>query len=268
MSEGNFASIFSQVATAATEQCHATLVGKVISSQNKALLADKLNHRLDTFGDEVQRLIIGVDRGLFIKVNTKDRERLEVGAEANHPYTLLSKKWFNKKKRLGVPYLPNYFKFGKAVNKDGEPLVGLDAFLKGRLQHSASIFGKVEPKDIKIYQAGEELSLKRGRFSNTDNLIRQAGGVSANRIKNFSPHFRHYEVKVNLVKKVKFFTDRAVAEMIDPDNNESTGFARSKLSAKASIGRPNVGALLHWYYLVKLPAVIRKHYSYYGLIGG
>lgn len=268
MSEGNFASIFSQVATAASEQGHATLVGKAISSQNKALLADKLNHRLDTFGDEVQRLIIGVDKGLFIKVNTKDRERLEVGAEASHRYTPLTKKWFNRKKKLGVPYLPSYFKFGKAVNKEGEKLVGLDAFLRGRLQHSANLFGKVEPKDIKIYQAGAELSLKRGRFSNTDNLIRQAGGVSANRIKNFSPHFRHYEVKVNLVKKVKIFTDKEVAEIIDPANDKGSGFARSKLSSKPALGRPNVGALLHWYYLVKLPAVIRKHYSYYGLIRG
>ncbi|WP_214275356.1 hypothetical protein, partial [Escherichia coli] len=50
-----------------------------------------------------------------------------------------------------------------------------------------------------------------------------------------------------------------VAKMLDPQNDAASGFARSKLG-KQSIGRPNVGHLLLWYYQVKLPAVIKSHY--------
>ena len=52
-----------------------------------------------------------------------------------------------------------------------------------------------------------------------------------------------------------------VAKMLDPQNDAASGFARSKLGRQA-VGRPNVGHLLLWYYQVKLPAVIKSHYSH------
>ena len=48
-SKDNFAGIFSKVATGASEQGHANLIGKIVSSKNKTALAHKLNTKLDKF---------------------------------------------------------------------------------------------------------------------------------------------------------------------------------------------------------------------------
>ena len=106
-----------------------------------------------------------------------------------------------------------------------------------------------------------------GGSTKESRAIKAAGGTQGSRIRNFSPKSRKYYVKVRLMQKVAYLGKNPirlqyfVANLIDPQNDAASGFARSKLG-KQSIGRPNVGHLLLWYYQVKLPAVIKSHYSH------
>jgi len=265
----NFASIFSQVATKATEQAHATTIGIIAHSDNKGKVAKKLNDKLDEFGGEVQRLIIGVQDGLHIPVDARARERKEDAGymEPSVKYLSLSDRWLNKKRKAGVTPLPSFFKFGKARSKNKPAGKTLASFLDTRLRHSANLFGKIEAKDIKIYQDNVEITRKGGRFNVDEKALAKAKQVAASRVVNFSPKEKHYEVRVNLLKRIFMVTNETIGAIIDPQNDESSGFAYSKLTRYAW-ARPNAAYLLAWYKEVKLPAVIRKHYSYYGLLGG
>ena len=170
--------------------------------------------------------------------------------------------------------VPSFFKFSKKVERKGAnaeentPQQFLGPFLNHELTHSAARFGRVEAKDIKVFnEQGEEMSLKGGRYSAQARAIQQAGGTHGSRIRNFSPKSKKYYVKVRLMQKVAYLGKNPVrlqyfvANLLDPENDAASGFARSKLG-KQSIGRPNVGHLLLWYYQVKLPAVIKSHYSH------
>lgn len=272
MQEG-FAGIFSRAATTASEQGHINLVGKIVSAANKKILADKLNLKLDKFKEDVATLIIGTGHGLHL---TKERGSQENPSDftggVTSPYKPLSQSWLDTKEKYKAS--PDFFVFGEVQprkNSDSRPLMSLGDFLNGRLNHASSLFGKVQPKDIKIYSRGEEVKLRGGslkkEFRETEALLKKAGGTHEKRIHNFSPKDRKFEIKVGLIPHVPSLSSSllapqyVVADLIDPENKAASGFARSKLSNHAA-GRPNVGALLLWYYQVKLPAVIRKHYRY------
>jgi hypothetical protein len=272
--QDNFASIFSKVATGASEQGHANFIGKVVSSQNKAALAHKLNTKLDKFKDDVALLIIGTNNGLQLSKERGSQEKPSdfTGGDTTQ-YKALSPSWLKRKAKYGAS-VPSFFKFSKKVERKGAnaeqntPQQFLGPFLNHELTHSAARFGRVEAKDIKVFnEQGEEMSLKGGRYSAQARAIQQAGGTSGSRIRNFSPKSKKYYVKVRLMQKVAYLGKNPVrlqyfvANLLDPENNAASGFARSKLG-KQSIGRPNVGHLLLWYYQVKLPAVIKSHYSH------
>jgi len=273
-SKDNFAGIFSKVATGASEQGHANLIGKIVSSKNKTALAQKLNTKLDKFRDDVALLIIGTNNGLQLNKEPRSQEDPKSFTGGNTTqYKALSSSWLKRKAKYGVP-VPSFFKFSKKVERKGvnaeqnTPQQFLGPFLNHELTHSAARFGRVEAKDIKVFnEQGEEMSLKGGRYSAQARAIQQAGGTSGSRIRNFSPKSRKYYVKVRLMQKVAYLGKNPVrlqyfvANLIDPQNDAASGFARSKLG-KQSIGRPNIGHLLLWYYQVKLPAVIKSHYSH------
>jgi len=272
--QDNFASIFSKVATAASEQGHANLIGKIVSSQNKAALAHKLNTKLDKFKGDVALLIIGTNNGLQLSKERGSQEKPSdfTGGDTTQ-YKALSPSWLKRKAKYGAS-VPSFFKFSKKVERKGAnaeqntPQQFLGPFLNHELTHSAARFGRVEAKDIKVFnEQGEEMSLKGGRYSAQARAIQQAGGTSGSRIRNFSPKSKKYYVKVRLMQKVAYLGKSPVrlqyfvANLLDPENDAASGFARSKLG-KQAIGRPNLGHLLLWYYQVKLPAVIKSHYSH------
>lgn len=272
--QDNFASIFSEVATAASEQGHANLIGKIVSSQNKAALAHKLNTKLDKFRGDVALLIIGTNNGLQLSKERGSQEKPSdfTGGDTTQ-YKALSPSWLKRKAKYGAS-VPSFFKFSKKVERKGAnaeqntPQQFLGPFLNHELTHSAARFGRVEAKDIKVFnEQGEEMSLKGGRYSAQARAIQQAGGTSGSRIRNFSPKSKKYYVKVRLMQKVAYLGKSPVrlqyfvANLLDPENDAASGFARSKLG-KQAIGRPNLGHLLLWYYQVKLPAVIKSHYSH------
>jgi len=272
--QDNFASIFSKVATAASEQGHANLIGKIVSSQNKAALAHKLNTKLDKFKGDVALLIIGTNNGLQLSKERGSQEKPSdfTGGDTTQ-YKALSPSWLKRKAKYGAS-VPSFFKFSKKVERKGAnaeqntPQQFLGPFLNHELTHSAARFGRVEAKDIKVFnEQGEEMSLKGGRYSAQARAIQQAGGTHGSRIRNFSPKSKKYYVKVRLMQKVAYLGKNPVrlqyfvANLLDPQNDAASGFARSKLGRQA-VGRPNVGHLLLWYYQVKLPAVIKSHYSH------
>lgn len=271
--QDSFVGVFSKAATAASEQGHVNLVGKIVSAENKKILANKLNLKLDKFKEDVANLIIGTGNGLHL---TKERGSQEHPSDftggITSPYKALSQSWLDTKEKYKAP--PDFFVFSKIQprkNKASAPQRFLGDFLNERLNHSSTLFGKVQAKDIRVYTRGEELKLRGGalkkEFRETEALLKKAGGTHEKRIHNFSPKDRKFEIRVGLIPRVPALSSSLlapqymVANLIDPDNNSASGFARSKLSNHAA-GRPNVGALLLWYYQVKLPAVIRKHYRY------
>lgn len=272
-SKDNFAGVFSEVATAASEQGHANLIGKIVSSQNKAALAHKLNTKLDKFKGDVALLIIGTNNGLQLSKERGSQENpSQFTGGKTESYKALSPSWLKRKAKYGAS-VPSFFKFSKKVERKGEnaeentPQQFLGPFLNHELAHSAARFGRVEAKDIKVFnEQGEEMTLMGGSTKES-RAIKAAGGTHGSRIRNFSPKSRKYYVKVRLMQKVAYLGKNPVrlqyfvANLIDPQNDAASGFARSKLG-KQSIGRPNVGHLLLWYYQVKLPAVIKSHYSH------
>lgn len=272
-SKDNFASIFSKVATAASEQGHANLIGKIVHSKNKTALAKKLNTKLDKFKGDVALLIIGTNDGLQLNKerNTQENPSQFTGGKTES-YKALSPSWLKRKAKYGAS-VPSFFKFSKKVERKGEnaeentPQQFLGPFLNHELAHSAARFGRVEAKDIKVFnEQGEEMTLKGGGTKES-RAIKAAGGTHGSRIRNFSPKSRKYYVKVRLMQKVAYLGKNPirlqyfVAKMLDPQNDAASGFARSKLGRQA-VGRPNLGHLLLWYYQVKLPAVIKSHYSH------
>jgi len=272
-SKDNFAGIFSKVATTASEQGHANLIGKIVSSKNKTALAKKLNTKLDKFRDDVALLIIGTNNGLQLNKEPRSQEKAsDFTGGKTESYKALSPSWLKRKAKYSVP-VPSFFKFSKKVERKGAnadentPQQFLGPFLNHELAHSAARFGRVEAKDIKVFnEQGEEMTLMGGSTKES-RAIKAAGGTHGSRIRNFSPKSRKYYVKVRLMQKVAYLGKNPVrlqyfvANLIDPQNDAASGFARSKLG-KQSIGRPNIGHLLLWYYQVKLPAVIKSHYSH------
>ena len=272
-SKDNFAGIFSKVATGASEQGHANLIGKIVHSKNKTALAKKLNTKLDKFRGDVALLIIGTNNGLQLnKERNSQEDSSKFTGGKTESYKALSPSWLKRKAKYGAS-VPSFFKFSKKVERKGEnaeentPQQFLGPFLNHELAHSAARFGRVEAKDIKVFnEQGEEMTLMGGSTKES-RAIKAAGGTSGSRIRNFSPKSRKYYVKVRLMQKVAYLGKNPirlqyfVANLIDPQNDAASGFARSKLG-KQSIGRPNIGHLLLWYYQVKLPAVIKSHYSH------
>ena len=272
-SKDNFAGIFSKVATAASEQGHANLIGKIVHSKNKTALAKKLNTKLDKFKGDVALLIIGTNDGLQLNKEPRSQEdSSKFTGGKTESYKALSPSWLKRKAKYGVP-TPSFFKFSKKVERKGEnaeentPQQFLGPFLNHELAHSATRFGRVEAKDIKVFnEQGEEMTLMGGSTKES-RPIKAAGGTHGSRIRNFSPKSRKYYVKVRLMQKVAYLGKNPVrlqyfvANLLDPENDAASGFARSKLGRQA-VGRPNVGHLLLWYYQVKLPAVIKSHYSH------
>ena len=272
-SKDNFAGIFSKVATTASEQGHANLIGKIVHSKNKTALAKKLNTKLDKFRGDVALLIIGTNDGLQLSKEPRSQEKpSDFTGGKTESYKALSPSWLKRKAEYGAS-VPSFFKFSKKVERKGEnaeentPQQFLGPFLNRELAHSAARFGRVEAKDIKVFnEQGEEMTLMGGGTKES-RAIKAAGGTHGSRIRNFSPKSRKYYVKVRLMQKVAYLGQNPirlqyfVAKMLDPENNNASGFARSKLGRQA-VGRPNVGHLLLWYYQVKLPAVIKSHYSH------
>jgi hypothetical protein len=272
----NFAGIFSQVATRASEQGHANFIGKIVAAPHKKALAKKLNTKLDKFKGDVATLIIGVSSGLNLSKEPRSQEDPSkfTGGET-HEYKTLSTSWLKKKAKYGVP-TPSFFKFSKVVKRTGArggkteentPQKFLGDYLNEKLSHASAKFGAVKPADIKIFnEQGEEMKLKGGGTKES-RAIKAAGGTQGSRIYNFSPKGRKYSVRVRLMPNVRYLGQNPirlqyfVARILDPTNNNASGFARSKLGRQA-VGRPNVGHLLLWYYQVKLPAVIKSHYSH------
>lgn len=268
----NFAGVFSAVATKASEQGHANFIGKIVSEPNRKALADKLNRRLDQFRGDVAQLIIGTTTGMTLTANTRQQEHAKdfTGSDTTN-YKVLSKSWLKRKKDLGAS--ANFFVFGKTLKRTGAnaekntPRVFLGDYLAGELASPSRVFGKVKASDVKIYSKGQRVVLIGGRLKESDAKIKAAGGTSGNKIRNFSPHDRQFEVRVSMLNKVSYLKGGGirlqyfVAKLLDPENNAASGFARSKLGRQA-VGRPNVGHLLLWYYQVKLPAVMRSHYSH------
>jgi hypothetical protein len=272
-SKDNFAGIFSKVATGASEQGHANLIGKIVHSKNKTALAKKLNTKLDKFRGDVALLIIGTNNGLQLnKERNSQEDSSKFTGGKTESYKALSPSWLKRKAKYGVP-TPSFFKFSEKVERKGAnaaentPQQFLGPFLNRELAHSAARFGRVEAKDIKVFnEQGEEMTLMGGGTKES-RAIKAAGGTHGSRIRNFSPKSRKYYVKVRLMQKVAYLGKNPirlqyfVAKMLDPQNDAASGFARSKLGRQA-VGRPNVGHLLLWYYQVKLPAVIKSHYSH------
>lgn len=271
----SFAAVLSRAMTSASEQGYANLIGKVASASNKKKLADKLNRKLNQFGSDVLTLVIGVQSGLVLTKEAQSQERpKDFRAATSVTYKKLTPSWLATKKKHGLP-TPSYFHFGGKRKGKNRSEKTLQNFLTESLQRVESIFGSVQAKDIHIFLEGQEVKLRGGRYSASDKAIRDAGGVSGNRIRNFSPKVRQYEVRVSLLSKVpislnaatSYKAQLAAAALIDPEaKNKSSGFARAKLS-KHAFGRPNVGYLLMWYHRVKLPAVIRSHYSSVKFLG-
>ena len=272
-SKDNFAGIFSKVATTASEQGHANLIGKIVAAPNKRALAKKLNTKLDKFRGDVALLIIGTNDGLQLNEERNSQEDpSQFTGGKTESYKALSPSWLKRKAKYGAA-TPSFFKFSKKVERKGvnaeknTPQQFLGPFLNHELAHSAARFGRVEAKDIKVFnEQGEEMTLMGGSTKES-RAIKAAGGTHGSRIRNFSPKSRKYYVKVRLMQKVAYLGKNPVrlqyfvAKLLDPQNDAASGFARSKLG-KQSIGRPNVGHLLLWYYQVKLPAVIKSHYSH------
>lgn len=272
----NFAGIFSAVATKASEQGHANFIGKIVAAPHKRALAKKLNTKLDKFKADVATLIIGTSGGLFLKKEPRSQEDPSkyTGGDTSD-YRALSTSWLKKKAKYGVP-TPSFFKFSKEIKRSGvrggkteenTPQQFLGPFLNHALAHPATLFGRVEAKDIKVFnEQGEEMTLKTGGTKES-RAIKAAGGTQGSRIYNFSPKSKKYSVRVRLMPNVRYLGQNPirlqyfVAKLLDPENNAASGFARSKLGRQA-VGRPNVGHLLLWYYQVKLPAVMRSHYSH------
>ena len=192
-SKDNFAGIFSKVATGASEQGHANLIGKIVSSQNKAALAHKLNTKLDKFKGDVALLIIGTNNGLQLSKEPRSQEKPSdfTGGDTTQ-YKALSPSWLKRKAKYGAS-VPSFFKFSKKVERKGAnaeqntPQQFLGPFLNHELTHSAARFGRVEAKDIKVFnEQGEEMSLKGGRYSAQARAIQQAGGT---RVKSITSKF-------------------------------------------------------------------------------
>ncbi len=268
MATENLAGLFSQVATSASEQGHANFIGKIVAEKNRKSLAGKLNTRLDKFRQDVADLIIGTPKGLFLKAETRKQEHAaDFTGDPKVTYKPLSKSWLKRKQEAGAPL--DFFVFGEEQPRkkpENKPQQFLGPYLEGALGTPSALFGKVRAKDIQIFTGGQRVTLIGGRLKDADRRIKEAGGTSGRKIRNFSPHDRRYEVRVQMLHKVSnlevggMALQYFVANLLDSKNNAASGFARSKLSDHA-LGRPNVGQLLLWYYQVKLPAVMRSHYS-------